>query len=286
MNMDAEQADKVLQRLWDSDVRAWHEHWVPIFRRFAHDLALDARISTGQVVLDVGTGTGIAAIEAARFAEPGGFALGIDRSGPMLTKAEDYTSKTKNVLFFKMSADHMLFPNELFDVVISNCGISYATLPRVISEVFRVLRKGGSFTFDDWHLIDVPAHRTFGDVLRRYRTEDPSAKLRVERTALATMERIGNQYLDVEAQVKELQRAGFENIQVKRRKYEIRLRGVQEYLDMRVQRAALKQELREISGNQRTKLLKELRSGLRHLVRNGRFIFDWQVIFVRAEKPA
>ncbi len=285
--MELERADKVLQKLWDKDVRAWHEHWVPIFRRFAHDLVSDAAIYTGQIVLDVGTGTGIAAMEAASRVRPGGLVLGIDRSARMLELAETNPSKKKprNLCFFRMNADHMLFPDELFDAVISNCGMSYATFPGTVSEVFRVLCRGGSFTFDDWHLIDVPAHRTFSAILQQHRTEHPSEKLRVQRAALATLEHVGNRYLDVKAQARELEGAGFKGVEVKRRNYEITLPGIREYLRLRLERAALKQELLELPSAKRARLLTQLKNGLKPFMRGSRFIFEWKVNFFRAKKP-
>ena len=41
-----------------------------------------------QLVLDIGTGTGVAAFEAARRVKSGGFVFGIDRLGSMLAAEE------------------------------------------------------------------------------------------------------------------------------------------------------------------------------------------------------
>lgn len=286
-HMSIEQADSVVQQLWDEDVKAWQAHWVPVFRIFAHDLISDAGICPGQLVLDVGTGTGIAAFEAAKCATPEGFIVGIDRSEPMLTlaKADCRKNERKNLRFLAMEAQHLLFPDGLFDGVISNCGISYAAFHQTITEVFRVLRKGGIFTFNDWHLKDVPAHRTFGSILQQYRTGNPSTKLRIHRGAIATLERFANRDLDLDVQVSELRRVGFAKAQVKRRKYSIVLRDIQQYLDMRFTRVALKQELAELSKVRRAKLLNELRKGLKQFVRNKRFKFEWDVSSVQAKKP-
>lgn len=286
-HVSIEQADKVVQQLWDEDVTAWQAHWVPVFRIFAHDLVSDAGICPGQLVLDVGTGTGVAAFEAAKCVTPQGFIVGIDHSEPMLTaaKADSRKSGRKSLRFLTMEAEHLLFPDGLFDAVISNCGISYATFHQTIAEVFRVLRKGGIFTFNDWHLKDVPAHRTFSNILQQYRTGNPSRKLRIQRGAIATLERFGNRDMDLNVQVRELRQAGFVNVQVKRRKYTIVLRGIQQYLDMRFTRVALKQELAELSRVRRARLLNELRKELKQFMRNKRFKFDWEVSFVRGKRP-
>jgi len=276
-----------VQAFWDVDVRAWNSHWAPIFRRFAVDLVRDAELSSGRIVLDIGTGPGVAAIEAAQEIRPGGLVLALDRSQAMIkyTRSSVIKSGLKNVLFFNMDADHTYFPNELFDVVLSNCGISYTTFSAVISEAFRILRKGGLLVLNDWHLKDVPAHRTFGDILQKHRTDHPSKKLRSERAAIAAFERTGSRYSDVRELAKELQTAGFTETRTKYRNYRIQMRGVQEFLDMRLERAPLKHELSELSQSQRARLIDELRKGLKSFIHRRRFVFDWNVAYVKARKP-
>jgi ubiquinone/menaquinone biosynthesis C-methylase UbiE len=260
---------------------------VPTFRKFAHYLIFTAKLSQGKIVLDVGTGTGIAAMEAALQIKPGGIVLAIDRSKAMIRFAERNATKCKirNIAFFDMDATRMLFPNELFDVALSNCGVTSAAFPKAVSEVFRVLRKGGLFVLDDWHLKDVGPHRNFGEVLQRYRTDSPSRKLRVERMALATYERAGSRYMNLNELVKELERVGFVAIRTLHRNHKIQLGSVQAFLDMRLKREALKHELRELSPTKRRLMNNELRRQLKPLVRNGRFIFDWPVTYVSARKP-
>ena len=284
--MSLEQADQVVRKLWAEDVKVWETLWAPTFRRFAKDLLREARICPGQIVLDVGTGTGVAAFEAARRTKPNGFVFGIDRLGSMLAdaKATHDAERFKSVRFILMDSQRLLFPDQMFDAVVSNCGISPVGFRRAISEIFRVLRKGGVFAYDDWRLRDVPAHRIFSDILQQYRTENPSTELRLQRTALATLERFGNRDLNLDEQVRQLRMIGFKKVELKNRSYRIALRDIQGYLNMRLERATLKQELKELSARNRQEFLRVLKDELRQFVHGKRFLFDWQVIFVRAER--
>jgi ubiquinone/menaquinone biosynthesis C-methylase UbiE len=138
--MNLTEADRFAQELWNLDVMPWNRYWVPIFRKFARDLVLNADLKPAQLILDVGTGTGIAAFEAAKRIKRG-FVIGIDRSQQMINLARINSVKMKleNVFFIEMNAGQTIFPDGLFDRVLSNCGISYATLPQTSREVLRVL---------------------------------------------------------------------------------------------------------------------------------------------------
>jgi ubiquinone/menaquinone biosynthesis C-methylase UbiE len=282
--LNVQKADAILSELWDKDVRAWQKGWVPVFQKFAHDLAVDAKLKTGQIVLDIGTGTGIAANCAVKYVRPGGIVLGIDRSSPILQLAQR-ESRIGNVCFVKMNSSRLIFPNGLFDAVISNCGISPTVFPETVSEAFRVLREGGSLTLSDWRLVDVPAHRIFSEILRQHRTNNPSRRLSEYRMALATTEHIGNRYSNPIAQTAELKRAGFRKAHSVERTYRIVLHGIRDYLVMRFDREALRQELKELSQHEKAALTRHLKSGLQQFMRKERFVFEWKVRFTRTTKP-
>ena len=282
--MNLEQAEQIVMNLWGEDGGAWRRYWAPIFRRFAKDLILDSGLSQGQLVLDIGTGTGVAAFEAARRIKSG-FVFGIDRSKSMLAASRtEPNARLRNVRFFLMDAQKLLFPNQIFDVAVSNCGISPVGFRQTVSEVYRVLRTGGTFAYSDWRLKDVQVHRIFGETLQQYRTKNPSKKLSFERAALATLESFSNHEMNFDGQVRELRLVGFKGAEVRTRTYRIALEGIQRYLDTRLKRVILKQELRELRAKERRELLPALRHELAQFVRDGRFLFDWKVTFVRARK--
>lgn len=286
MDMSLERADEVVRNLWRQDVRAWDRYWVPVFRRFAHDLVLDANASPGQILLDIGTGTGVATFEAAKRCTPDGFVFGVDRLQPMIALAKVKSARTRfrNVRFLQMDARRLIFPDGMFDAVVSNCGFSLVRFYQAVAEVFRVLRKGGVFVFDEWRYADVGPHRVFSEVLQQYRTSTPSGTLKLQRDSLALLERFNNRELRLQTEMRELRRAGFRNVEATPRNYRINLPSVDAYLKMRLKRATLKRELRELSPAGRRAMLHAFRTGLRRFVRGSRFSFDWKVTFVRAKR--
>ena len=90
--------------------------------------------------------------------------------------------------------------------------------------------------------------------------------------------------MNLDEQMREVRMVGFKKVDVKIRNYRIALDSIQAYLDMRLERAPLKHELRELPAKKRRELLHALRDELTQFVRNGRFLFDWKAIFVRAKR--
>jgi ubiquinone/menaquinone biosynthesis C-methylase UbiE len=281
------ETDSVLKSLWDQDAVAWDRHWVPIFRLFARDLVKDASPSVGDVVLDLGTGSGVAAIEVSKATPSVGLVVGIDRSDTMIALARKKAAKAyrRNVRFIKMSGEDLRFPDGFFDAAISNCGIGIPDFSKGLKETLRVLRPGGVLVFNDWHLIDVKPHRVFGEVLGKYRTTIPPPQLALERSALAGMESFHHS-LNSKTQLQITRDAGFRNAQLMNRRHRVRMPSVDDYLKMRLCRATIRREISEMSPTQRRLFLSELRERLREFVKGNGLVFDWDVFYVRANRPS
>ncbi len=106
-----------------------------------------AHLTTGDSVLDVGTGTGIVALKAARKLGPEGKVLGIDLSEGMMSVARDRSRESghsAHVEFRKMDAESLSLPDRSFDVVTSLFALLHFPDPLVaLREMFRVLRPDG-----------------------------------------------------------------------------------------------------------------------------------------------
>lgn len=109
-------------------------------------------IQEGETVLDIGCGTGVDTLIAAIMVGPEGKVVGIDMVPEMLERAMKNLNETilSNITFQPASAENLPFPDESFDVVISN-GV-FNLIPdkvKALSEVLRVLKRSGRLMIAD-----------------------------------------------------------------------------------------------------------------------------------------
>jgi SAM-dependent methyltransferase len=130
-----------------------------------------AGVAAGEQVLDVGTGTGVVAVTAAR---AGARVSGLDLSPALLEEAQRNAQIAgfERIAWTEGDAEHLPYPDASFDVVLSQFGHMFAPRPEVaIAEMRRVLRPGGRVAFVTWP----PEHfvgRMFG-LIARYAPPPP-----------------------------------------------------------------------------------------------------------------
>ncbi|MFN0061266.1 MAG: class I SAM-dependent methyltransferase [Myxococcaceae bacterium] len=115
----------------------------------AAKLVAFARVKPGQTVLDVGCGTGVVAITAAR---QGARVVGLDLTPELLESARDNAKLAgAEVEWVEGDAESLPFEAARFDVVLSQFGHMFAPRPEVaVSEMLRVLKPGGTLAFSTW----------------------------------------------------------------------------------------------------------------------------------------
>lgn len=116
-------------------------------RPLAGRLLEAARVGPPDHVLDVGTGTGVVALQAGPKVAPEGKVLGIDVSEEMLGRARAKASRLSladRVEFRLMDAQDLDLPDASFDVVVSLFAVHHLPDPRAaLKEMRRVLRPEG-----------------------------------------------------------------------------------------------------------------------------------------------
>ena len=115
----------------------------------AEGLAQNAGLRAGDRVLDVATGSGNAALAAARC---GCEVTGIDYVPALLERARARAAaEGLEIEFAEGDAEHLAFPDASFDAVLSCLGVMFAPdQERAAAELVRVCRPGGTIGLVNW----------------------------------------------------------------------------------------------------------------------------------------
>ena len=140
----------------------------------AAELVAFAGVRSGEKVLDVGTGTGVVALTAAR---AGGVVSGLDLTPDLLEQARENAriAGLPTIEWREGDAEQLPYQDASFDVVLSQFGHIFAPRPDVaLAEMRRVLKPDGRVAFATWP----PEHltgRIFAFVSRHVPPPPPGA---------------------------------------------------------------------------------------------------------------
>ena len=148
-------------------------HFVPF-------LLQAARISVGQRVLDIATGTGLAAQAALSIIGSDGHVTAADASASMVEQARLRFGEAANVEVRIADGQAMQFPDASFDAVICSLGLMFFPNPeRGLTEFYRVLRPGGHVAVS---VLTVPQHSYNGRINVVAARHKPELRIAIERT--------------------------------------------------------------------------------------------------------
>jgi phosphatidylethanolamine/phosphatidyl-N-methylethanolamine N-methyltransferase len=136
------EASTALHKVYDRLALGYDLAFGPLLRH-GQKIAMRAMsIQPNQKVLEVGIGTGL----TLALYKKDQHIDGVDLSESMLAKAEEKIKKLdmKNVTLHKMSAEHLEFENNTFDVVFAPSVFSVVSNPqKVLDEMLRVVKPDG-----------------------------------------------------------------------------------------------------------------------------------------------
>lgn len=156
----------------------YEKYFVPaLFKERTGPLLDIAEVSAGQIVLDVGCGTGILARDAWKRMERSGGVTGIDRNEGMIAAA----GRVEPAIEWRVGlAESLPFADASFDRVVSQFALMFfEDRQKALCEMWRVTRPGGRLTVAVWDSLEnTPGYAAMVDLHARLFGEQVANELR------------------------------------------------------------------------------------------------------------
>jgi len=135
----------VTQQIYNSTAAAGYDQvFARVSSHFVPFLLRAGRLSPGQRLLDIATGTGLAAEAALTIVGTAGYVTAADISREMADRARERLAGAPNASVRVEDGQALSFPDESFDTVLCSLGLMFFPDPaRGLAEFHRVLRPGG-----------------------------------------------------------------------------------------------------------------------------------------------
>jgi ubiquinone/menaquinone biosynthesis C-methylase UbiE len=174
-------------------------------RRAATRLVELAKLQSGQHVLDIATGTGLAAIAAAQIVGSTGCVLGTDFALGMLQKAQQKVEALglTNTKFEEADADEQKLRESQLDAILCSSAIVYLTdIPSSLRQWHSALKAGGIVAFSCLAETSPSASVLFREAVQRYgiAIPNPNELLGTPERCFQMLEKIGLKEISVTAE--------------------------------------------------------------------------------------
>jgi ubiquinone/menaquinone biosynthesis C-methylase UbiE len=190
----------------------------------ARDLIQFVDVTPGARVLDIGTGTGVAAQAAAEVAGADGIVVGIDPSLAMLRRAVEAGDGAR---YAAATAIDLPFRDATFGFVLASFVLShFARYETALFDMLRVLRSGGRMGVSTWGPGDDEFSRAWTEVAEEFAEREILQDARGRSMPWAELFADPNRLKDV------LHEAGLRDIQIDRRDYRFDMTA-EDYLEGR-----------------------------------------------------
>jgi ubiquinone/menaquinone biosynthesis C-methylase UbiE len=181
-------------------------------------LLMAAGVQSGMKVLDIATGTGLAAAECLRAVGPTGHVVAADLSESMLEQAKRRLASAPNVSFAVEDGQALSFDDSSFDALICSLGLMFFPDPsRGLSEFLRVIRPHGRAAAS---VLTIPERSYNGRINAVIAKHLPSISAATAKT-FSLGDPAGLRRL--------LERAGFRNIEISRQSHRFSLPSFDAY---------------------------------------------------------
>lgn len=266
------------KKMWAEKAEIYHERYVSKMVgpfRSLERLVAAARPRRGERVLDVGTGTGIVALEAAKRVGSDGSVVGIDISPGPLAIAKRIASNNSNLQFLEMDAEDLRFPDGSFDVVMSEFAFMFfPDSRRALGEMRRVLAKQGRIAVSvHGSEENVPYFSMImGTLVKHVPGMIPAGRPAPHRFGEPNLLRA------------EFEEGGFKDIDVAAYTYWYDAGTFEEYWDeyMQSMAASIRSKMESLDPELYKKIKEESKEKSSRFLKDGRIEFPWQVLVASA----
>jgi len=286
--VDAEEAERILSGLFSDSAETYDCCGDgAILEPLAEVLVRRAEVEKGSRVLDLGTGTGIAAFKALERVGPGGYVLGVDTAEGLLAVAEEKARRraAENVEFRVMSMGSLDLPDGFSDRVIGNFSLCCTCFyERAVGEAFRVLKPGGRLTYNHWGRGESPVVTVLNAVFAKFKVGEPSERLRRAREANGLLESMWSRFKDPFAALGALEAAGFREREALISYAQRAFRDVEAYLDHWFAEGLCALELLEMQPERRDELRRSLIVSLKPFLSEEGLVVWWEILHLSGQK--